>query len=300
MAPPEPAAFGAMAENILREFEGLELSPYAARVLVALLRVGSANSAELARLSGVPRTSTYQIIEELSRKGLAERLGVDGPATWASPGRDEVLDRLDALQEERLHQQQARTARIRQLLASTFPETPSVAGRYVHVLIGVAQVATMYDRLVAAAQSELLVFNRPPYSRSPDQVSATVLDAVARGVDTRALYEEAQWCDPGASSFRAAMHQYHAAGVRGAVIPGLPIKLAVADRRVALIAMPDPLLPDASFPTTLLVEHPGFAALQAGAFDRWWALARPVETAYPRATIAPMAASDAPTIRLGS
>lgn len=276
MAPPDAVVLGALAQSLLHEFEGLELSPYAARVLVALLRVGSANSSELARLSGVPRTSTYQVMEELGRKGLAQRVAGDGPATWASPGRDEVLDRLDALHEERLHQQQERTARIREQLATTFPDLPSGGGPYVHVLLGATQVAGMYDRLVAGAEAELLIFNQPAYFQSPEEMSQTVLDAVDRGVVTRALYDAAQWSDPEGGAFRAAMEKYHAAGVEGAVVLNLPIKLAVADRRVALLGIADPVLPAMSLPTTLLVEHPGFAALQAGAFDRLWAQAQPI------------------------
>jgi sugar-specific transcriptional regulator TrmB len=275
MAEPEAVAPGPLPEAILRELEELELSPYESRVLLALLRVGSANSAQLARYSGVPRTSIYQIIEELNHKGLAQRLSVDGPATWASPGRDEVLDRLDALQEERLHQQRARTARIREALASAWPEAPSGAGPYVHVIIGAAQVAGMYDRLLSNAETELLVFNRPPYSQSPESVNQAVLDAVARGVKARALYEAEQWFES-SEEFREAMGEYHDAGVRGAVVEHLPIKIAVADRRVALLAMTDPVLPDIGFPTTLLVEHPGFASLQAEAFEKLWDSARPI------------------------
>lgn len=276
MAERQVAASGPGPEGLVREFEELSLSPYEARVLLALLRVGSANSAQLARFSGVPRTSTYQIVEELSLKGLAQRLAVDGPATWASPGRDEVLDRLDALHEERYRQQQARTARIREVLATTYPETPSGAGPYVHVILGATQVVGMYDRLVSEAKEELLVFNRPPYSQPPERVNPAVLDAVGRGVKTRALYEAQQWQQPDSEKFRAAMRIYHEAGVLGALVDHLPLKLAVADRRVALVAMTDPVLPEIGFPTTLLVEHPDFAAVQAAAFDHHWRLAEPL------------------------
>ncbi len=280
MAEPEAVAPGPLPEALLREFEELELSPYEARVLLSLLRVGSANSAQLARYSGVPRTSTYQIMEELSQKGLAQRLSVDGPATWASPGRDEVLDRLDALQEERLRQQRARTTRIREALAKSFPEAPGAAGPYVHVILGAAQVLGMYDRLVAGAESELLVFNRPPYSQQPEHVNPTVLEARRRGVEARALYETNQWFQS-SDAFRAAMTQYHDSGVRGRLVESLPIKLAVADRRVALLAMTDPVLPDIGFPTTLFVEHPGFATIQAEAFEKLWMESSPIGAAEP-------------------
>lgn len=265
-----------LPEPLLREFEELDLSPYESRVLLALLRLGSANSAQLARNSGVPRTSTYQVVEELNRKGLAQRLSVDGPAVWASPGRKEVFDRLDALQEERLREHRARTARLRDMLAETFPEVPDAAGPYVHVIQGARHVSSIYDRLLAEAESEILVFNRPPYSLPPERVNPAVLAALGRGVRARVLYQAEQWDHVESSAFREAMAAYHEAGVEGALVDDLPIKLAIADRRTALLAMTDPALPGEGFPTTLLVEHPGFAALQADAFEFVWASARPL------------------------
>jgi sugar-specific transcriptional regulator TrmB len=276
---------GPIPESLLRDFEELDLSPYEARVLLALLRLGSANTAQLARHSGVPRTSTYQVLEELNRKGLAQRVSVEGPAVWASPGREEVFDRLDAAQEERLRQHRARTARLRDVLAQTFPETPDAAAPYVHVLQGASQVSTIYDKLLADVEQELLVFNRPPYSFPPDQVNQAVLDALERGVRSRVLYQGPQWVDPSAHGFRMAMAVYHDAGVDARLVDELPIKLAVADRRVALLAMTDPVLPEVGFPTTLLVEHPGFASLQAEAFDRLWESAKPLENGQLRAAV---------------
>ena len=134
----------------------------------------------------------------------------------------------------------------------------------------------MYDRIVARAEDELLVFNRPPYSQGADQVNPVVLEMLARGVRARALYAEEQWEAPGAKPFRQAMAVYHEAGVMGALTDELPIKLAVVDRKVALLAMTDPVLPDIGFPTTLLVEHPGFAGIQAEGFERLWEHAQPL------------------------
>lgn len=269
MSDPEVVLSGPLPEALLRELQELDLSPYEARVLLALLRLGSANSAQLARHSGVPRTSTYQIVEELTGKGLAQRLPVDGPATWATPGREEVFERLEDLMEDRLRRQKERTAKVRDLLASSFPEAPTAGAAYVHVLPA-AQVGSVYARLLADTRSELLVFNRPPYSKVPEQLNPAVLDAIGRGIKAKALYETSHWNDPDAEAFREAMDHYHRGGVVGGLVDELPVKLAIADRRVALVAMTDPVLPEVGFPSTLLVEHPGFAGLQAEAFDRFW------------------------------
>jgi sugar-specific transcriptional regulator TrmB len=266
---------GLLPEPLLRELQELGLSPYAARVLLALLRLGSANSADLARVSGVPRTSTYQVLEELSAKRLAARIPGDGPAVWTTPGSAEVMERLDAAEEERLRQHRSRTARLRETLAQTFAEGPTAALPYVNLVHGTARVKALYERLLSQAQEEVLVFNRPPYTWAPGQPNPVVLETLARDVQTRVLYQAAQLEDSGAETFRREMDAYHQAGVQGRVVDELPVKLAVFDRRESLLVIPDPVLPDVRYPTTVLVEHAGFAATQAAAFEHFWAEARP-------------------------
>jgi sugar-specific transcriptional regulator TrmB len=115
-----------MPDSLRRELQELGLRPYEARVLLALLRAGSANSAQLAELSGVPRTSTYQVMEALTEQGLAERVPTHGPAVWTCQGWEAVVDVLDAAEEERLRQHHARTSRLRTALAEALPGKPPV------------------------------------------------------------------------------------------------------------------------------------------------------------------------------
>lgn len=269
-----------------RELEDLGLSPSEARVTLALFQLGSAKSTELARVGSVPRTSIYQLIESLEDKGLILRVPGDGPAVWASPGRDKVLARLygalAAAQEERLQQHRAHAARLREMLAEWAPESPPVALPYVQLITCPSRVSEFHEQLLGEAASEVLVFNRPPYSTVPRTVNAAAMRALARGVAMRVLYQAAQVEDPEADAFRASLEAYREAGVDGRVVDELPIKLLIVDRKVALLAMDDPHQPFAGFPVTLLIEHAGFAAFQAAAFDQLWDIARPC----PRPTAA--------------
>ena len=284
----EASGASLVPDDLRRELEELGLSPYEARILLALLRLGSATSAELARFSGVPRTSAYQVLEELHNKRLAERVPGGRAAVWTCPGPDLVFDRLDAAQEDRLREHRARTARLRQVLAEPLPGPATVPPPHVHVVRGAAEVRSVYDRLLAGAAREVLVFNRPPYSTTAnvvkqtphdvtgqDEVNPLVLRALARGVRFRALYQVRQWNDPAAASFRAAMDRYHEAGVEARVVDDLSVKLAVADRALVLMALPDPAQ-EVGYPTNLYIDHAGFAALQADGFEHRWASARPV------------------------
>lgn len=278
--PQPPAGTGPLPEALCREFEELGLNPSEARVTLALLHLGTAKSTELAKVAAVPRTSIYQLIQTLQDKGLVLRVPGEGPALWATPGRDKVLDRLHtalaAAQEARLQQHNQRTARVREMLAETVPESPPVALPYVHLLTCPLEVRQCHERLLTEAEFEVLVFNRPPYSTVARTTNAAAMHCLARGVTMRVLYQAAQVEDPEASAFRASVELYQEAGVQGRVVDELPAKLLVVDRKVALLAMDDPFVVDAGFPVTLLIEHPGFTAVQVAGFENFWAGARPV------------------------
>ncbi|HUP68302.1 MAG TPA: helix-turn-helix domain-containing protein [Acidimicrobiales bacterium] len=263
-----------LAESLSRDFEEFGLNGYQAKVLVALVRCGSSNATEIARLSGVNRTSVYPVLQELSEKGLAEQ--VPGrSAQWASPEPDEVLERLYDAQEERLRSLEERKLHTQRTLRHLAADEPGGPLPYVHFLRGAAQVKRAYDRLLAEVRSELLVFNVPPYSWAVGKPNPSVFEALRRGVNCRVLYQADEMDAPDAEGFRRENEAYHAAGVEGRIVDALPAKLLVADRQEVLLAIPDPVLGDEGFPTTLHVDHPGFASMQADSFDAHWAAARP-------------------------
>lgn len=272
--PARAASTASAVEAVQHDFEAFGLNGYEARVLVAVLRLGSAGAAQLARASGVHRTSVYPVLQELATKGLIEPLP-GKTAMWGSPGGDEVLDRLLAFQEERVRSLKDRLETTREALGRILPEDASVRVPHLQLIQGTAQVQRAYEQLVADASSELLVFNRPPYSYDATEVNPMVIDALRRGVATRVLYEASHVSRPEAEAFRRAMTTYHAAGAEGRVVDELPVKLAIADRQVVLLAMADTVQPDVGYPTNLLVDHDGFARVQADAFDLRWSRADP-------------------------
>jgi sugar-specific transcriptional regulator TrmB len=110
-----------MVECLGQELQALEMSPYQARVLGALLQLGTGTSLEVAELSGIPRTSIYKVMEALGAQGLVERVPARWPASWTCIGWEAVVQRLEAAGEERARQQRVQLRRLRQLLAGVAP-----------------------------------------------------------------------------------------------------------------------------------------------------------------------------------
>lgn len=256
-----------MIEAVRHDFEDFGLNGNQARVLLALLRGGSASATQLARLADVSRTGVYPVLEELRDRGLA--LPLAGKSSlWTAPDGDEVLSRLYAVQEERLAAIRQRMESTRENLAKLLPSESPTALPFVQFVRGAAQTAKAYEQLLCDAQDEFVMFTRPPYAWSMPKPNPVVLATLARGIACRVLYQQAEWEDPSAAAFRAEMNIYHREGVDARLTDALPIKLVVVDRKAVLVSMPDAVR--AGYPTTLLIEHAGYAEIQADAFERRW------------------------------
>lgn len=93
--------------------EHFDLNSYEAKVWVALLGRGIASAGELAELTGVPRSRTYDILESLERKGLViMRLGK--PIKYISINPREVIDKLKKRVDLELHERVKRIDEVKE------------------------------------------------------------------------------------------------------------------------------------------------------------------------------------------
>jgi hypothetical protein len=251
-----------MSEELRREFQELGLSPYEARLLLAMLQVGPATTLELAQASGVPRTSTYPVLRGLSEKQLAYRLPSDGPAVYACLGRDEIFARLDALEQERLRQHRQRSQRVRLMLDEAVPQQPVKSGPPVRLLATTAEQRDTYQRLAEQTHSEALIAASLPNGNG-DQLDGVLANLAGR-VETRVLYEADQ--GGGASPAIAAMHACREAGAYARTVDELAVEMAIFDRQAALLTLDR----SADTPTVALIEHAGTAEALTDAFKYRW------------------------------
>lgn len=102
----------------------------------------------------------------------------------------------------------------------------------VEVVRGSEALGRWFVRLQQEAREEVITLDRPPYAlTTSNPVEAT---ALTRGVSYRAVYapEALEW--PGVlGDIRELVHR----GEKARVLPGLRIKLAIADRRIALMPL---------------------------------------------------------------
>lgn len=273
-APANPFAVPARAAETLHQaFEDLCLTPYQARVMVALLQTGSANCLDLARLAGIPRTSIYQILDELDAKGVACRLPGTGPAVWASVGRKDVLDRLVALEQERLSQLKVRSAQVKEMLDKLLPGGRMTSLPYVNVIHDPGRVRSCFQQQLSQTEVDLLSFNSAPYTRIRP-LDPVLADAIRR-IRTRAIFQAARSGDGDYDAWNSQMAAWEDAGAENRVVDDLPVNLAIFDRKSTLLSLDDPEPSHVGGRLTILVEHPGYTSVLVTAFENMWKSAVP-------------------------
>jgi sugar-specific transcriptional regulator TrmB len=266
-----PQAAPAELEQMRTEFEEMGLNTREARVLAALVYCGSGSAGDLAQIANMPQPNVYTVLDGLVLKRLVEQ--VPGKfATWAVPGHDEILERLCAIQRERLHHVEERAKTAKQILTRMMPNGPGVALPNVHLVRDAAHFKETYEQLLKKAKDEVLTVSRPPYSWTAGTPNPIIIETLHRIRSGRALFQ-APASEAQAKGLWIETDAYVEAGLQARLAGRLTVKLVVIDRCIVLLAMTGAVMADDIYPTTMLIEDEGYAEFSAAAFDHWWSTA---------------------------
>lgn len=245
--------------------DGLGLSSDQEAVYVALVDMSPATLEEISqRCPGVP---AGQVIADLERAGLVSRLADSpgcGVAYTAAPP-DVALELLVRAREQELARARLSVAhlavRYRQARVSAGPH------EVIEVVTTREATALRWEQLQRSARNEVRSFDRPPYvSLDTNSVEEEML---AAGVAYRAVYHPAGLAIPGRP---AALRAMIAAGEQARVTESVPVKMFIADNRMALI----PLEVGGSAEASLIIRASSMLDTLAALFELVWERAIPV------------------------
>jgi DNA-binding CsgD family transcriptional regulator len=125
-------------------------------------------------------------------------------------------------------------------------------------------------QLQFGAREEICCLDKPPYLDAPG-TAATDLELLARGVACRTIYERASVEHPGGLD---EVEQLLGAGQQARVLPSIPMKLYLIDRRHAVLPLQrEP----ASAESAVVVHAPALLAALSTLFEGLWQRALPMQ-----------------------
>lgn len=248
-------------------FEALNLDRAQECVYLALVEHPSATVAELAEDVQLPARQVTRALAALQRRRLAHRTG-ERPARY-SPAPPDVA--ISALVNERRNELD-RTLLAVPALLEQYRQAAGRAdpGALIEVVSGPEVSQGRFLEMMAGATSEVMAFDRQSADEGtgPSEI-AVEQPVLERGVRCRAIYETAALEHPDRLTTIRALTTL---GEQARVLPELPMKLVICDRRVALLPLASAT--DQRWTIGVLVVHPsrlldGLVAL----FEDYWAQA---------------------------
>jgi predicted transcriptional regulator/DNA-binding CsgD family transcriptional regulator len=242
----------------------LGLSEFDETVYRALLGHADISPAELAVEVEASSTRADRSLDRLRDLGLVSRLsGRRRRYTAADP---------EAAIEALIRNRTADLERVRSVtveLSAAFHAAQRGGGRgdVVELVHGAEELGRWFVRLQQQVREEMLVLDRPPYALAASNPVEPV--SLAQGVRWRAVYAPEALEIPGALDEITELAQR---GERGRVLPGLPLKLAIADAKVALL----PLGLDLETAQVALVHESTLLDGLVDLFQTYWELAVPI------------------------
>ena len=162
------------SDRVVEELRAIGMSAYEAKAYVALLAAGQPiNGYEVAKRSGVPRSTVYETLGKLVNRGAAfeVRAGEDGSATDYLPlPAESLVARLRRDFDSRIDSLSASLPKI----ASPMPTS---VVQYIHGRVNVIERA---QDLIASANEDLFV---SVWQQESDQLTEPLRQAARRGVE---------------------------------------------------------------------------------------------------------------------
>ncbi|MEO3808030.1 helix-turn-helix domain-containing protein [Sphaerisporangium sp. B11E5] len=253
--------------DVLDDGPALEIvgiSAYDERIYRGVLASPGITVQELVLRTGESPGRVQSSLSRLRAKGMVSRLWGRSPRWTATNPGTAIRSLVRGVQSEL--DRVTDTADALETAFRTAGEDPEEGGRF-EILAGPEEIARWYVRLQQEAKEEVLTFDRPPYVL--DYRNPLEGGRLRDGVRYRAVYAPEAFQHAGALE---ELENQLKAGEEARVLPGLPFKMVVVDRRLAIM----PLHQDAPLTRSVLIRGSTVVVALAELFDRLWAEAVPM------------------------
>lgn len=252
----------------------LGVQPTEERVYRALVGRTSATSAALAAEVGLPDAELAAALAALEAQGLVARAGAGGgpergPERYVAAPPNVALGALLNQRRDELSRAESTLSALATQYRSAVSDTS--ASDLIEVLTGAEGIRHRFDQIQRSARREVLAFVAPVAIVVSAEENVAEDDAIRRGVDYRVVVERAALTHPGGAD---EVHASLRAGEQIRVVEQVPLRLAIADRSVAMVPLGGP--DAAQGPSAVLVHTSGLLDALVALFESVWDTGHPV------------------------
>jgi DNA-binding CsgD family transcriptional regulator/DNA-binding MarR family transcriptional regulator len=250
-------------------FGAVGVAPFDERVYRTVLAGPPVTVRDLAERTGSGAERLHSALARLRGHGLVSRLS-GRPTRWAAVSPTAALAALV----RNAHADLGRVTETAAELEAVYRALGEAArpGEGVELLTSADELGRWFARLQQEATEEIMSLDRPPYVLAHGNPLQHTL--LGRGVRYRTIYAPESFETPGNLDDVTGLSQ---AGEEARVLADIPLKMSVADRRIALL----PLHLDSPITRSVVIRGTTLVDALVTLFERLWTQAVPLTAAGP-------------------
>ena len=257
-----------LQQNLMK----LGLTEYESKAYIFMLYKQFFVATDLAKVSKIPRTRIYEILDNLCNKGLCvEIFGKVKKFKAVSP--EKALQRLLEYIEEENKRKENLCKHLTKSLGQIYKNQSSknYPLNYIETYRDPKQTGIRFIELITLAKQEILIFAKHPFiniDKFLELENEEELLAIKRGIEYKALYEISQKEDVDLWQIEQTK-RISKFGGSSRIIDELPLKMAIFDEETVIFALEDNLYRSKSL-TSLIIQHKTFAISLKILFQFFW------------------------------
>jgi sugar-specific transcriptional regulator TrmB len=263
-------------EDLIEKLKYLDIPKREAEVYLALLQKNEFTAPEISKVTTVSRTKSYEILQNLVKKGLCNESYKNGIKVFSCIEPKLVIENILAEYENKKH--------VAEQLRESLTELSKKNGKhdypleYIEVLTDRNQIRDKWLTIQRNTRDELLIFVKPPYAQVKLENNMKELTPVLEHkTKVKALYEHNRNLSAQESQHLInTIEVYEKMGEETRITGELPMKICISDEKITMLSLNDRISLEPSI-TTIIIDHPNFASAQKKVFENYWASSFSVE-----------------------
>ncbi len=255
-------------QDLIEKLQLLDIPRREAEVYLALLQKNEFTAPEISGITSVSRTKTYEILQNLVKKGLAGQSYKNGIKVFSSISPDIVMKNISTEYDRKKFVADKLQKDLMALKASQAGNSASLD--YIEILTEREQIKERWLSIQNNTRKELLLFSKSPYSFSLEENLDYEKALLKRDVDFKCIYEYYNIKNEEEKDlFITTLERYEEIGEDIRIVDNLTMKLCVSDSTITMLALNDRVSLKPSI-TTMFVNHPSYAVSLRMVFFTFW------------------------------
>ena len=252
----------------IKDLMKIGLTEIEAKIYINLLKKRHFTATEIATISKINRTQTYDLLSKLVKKGLCvEIYGNKKKYEAISP--EIVMNNFS----KEFENKKEIAGSLSKHLSKVFNQNINNQNPldFIKVLRTNQAIREHVYNLLDESEVSIKVFNKPPYSMSSDQ-NQPESESIVKGVEHRCVYE----VEDDLEEFLRKLEYFASQGEKIRINNKLPLKLAIFDNQKSVMTLYNEGDLGGLF-TAMSVEHKDFTLAMSEIFEMYWQVSMTID-----------------------